>query len=111
MNITLDHHTHDRLLPRLNLLRQLCRHLRLVPMVLQRVTVTTIHHQPLPQVLLLQRRLRRRDARPVVVRPPLAAPQDHEAVLVAYRADDGNDARFRHGQEVVRVLDSVNRYV
>ena len=58
--------------------------------------MAAIHHQPLPQSLLLQRRLRLRDAAPVEIRAPLAAPQDHEAVLVAHRAHDRYHPGLRH---------------
>ena len=98
-----DHDPHDRLLAPRDLPRQIPRHLRLVAVVLQRVPVAAVDHQPQGEPLGDQRGLRLADAGAVVVGALLAAAQDGEAVLVADRAHDGDHAGLRHGQEVVRV--------
>ena len=110
--ITLHHHAHDPRLASGNLLRNRTRHLWLVRVLLLRVAMAAVDHEPAVCVCLalaLELRLGGSDALAIVVRARLAAPENHKAVFVPCRADDRDHTRLRHAQKMVRVLYRANR--
>ena len=109
VDITLDHHAHDSILPLLNLLRQDSRDFRLVPMILLRIPMATIHHKPLPQALLLQRRLCIPDALRIEIRALRPPSQNNKAIFIARCAHNSDQPRFRDGKEMMRMLHRTDR--
>ena len=106
--MALDHDTHDGGLTGLQLLGKGRGNLGLVLVVLERVAVAAVDHQPLLETGFLERSLGLADALRIVVGTTGATAEDDEAVLVAFRADNGNNTRLRDGQEVVGMPDSID---
>jgi len=109
IDVTLDHNTHDSSLTGGNLLAKNSCDLRLVLVVLLRVTVAAIDHETGGEALGLKLLLGVLDARSVVVGALLSSAKDHETVRVTHGADDGGDTGLGDGEEVVRVLDGADR--
>ena len=95
--MALDHDTHDGGLTGLQLLGKGRGNLGLVLVVLERVAVAAVHHEPLLETGFLERSLGLADALGIVVGTTGATAEDDEAVLVAFRADNGNNTRLRDG--------------
>lgn len=90
INVTLDHHTHDRRLTGCNLLAQHSSHLGLVLVVLLRVAVAAVDHETRHEALGGQLGLGILDALGVVVGALLSSAQNHEAVWVTHGANNGS---------------------
>src|ERR1035438_2776527 len=94
VDITLDHHTHDGIFSFRNLLSQDSSHLGLVLMVFQRVSVTAVDHQSLPNTSLFQRSFRLLNTLGIIVSSLGTTSQDNEAVFISYSANNSDDTRF-----------------
>lgn len=101
LDITLNHHTHDPVLSACNLLRQGAHHLGLVVVVLLGVSVAAVDHQSGPGPFLCEPFLCCGNIVRIVVRAPSAAAENHEAVLVTQRADDGTHAGLCEREKTV----------
>ena len=109
VDVTLNHEAHDGGLAVCNLLGDDAGDLGLIGMFLFRVAVAAIDHQPVVGVCGFEFSLCGRDISGVVVGARLATSEDDKGVFVTGSADNGNDAWFGNGEEVVRMFDSADR--
>lgn len=108
VDVALDHDTHNAGLALGNLASKVCSDLGLILVVLQRVAVAAVDHEPLGEASLLQRSLRLSDALGIVVGALRTTSQNDEAVLIAHGAHNSDDARLGNRKEVVGVSDGTN---
>lgn len=108
VDVTLNHNTHNSILTGSNLLSKHSSDLRLVLVVLLRVTVAAVNHKTGTHALSTELRLSLRDASSIVVRALLASAKDNEAIRVTDGSHNRDNTGLCDGQEVVGVLDRAN---
>ena len=104
VDMTLNHDSHNRALPRLELLRDRRNHFRLIPEIFLRVAMARIDHDGRMSLRkgLLERSTARLDTLRIVIRPLVPAPMNNVQILVTGRLDDSCETLVRHAHESVR---------
>lgn len=105
VDVALNHDAHNACLTLGNLLGQDMCDLGLVFVILLRVAVAAVDHQPRIEALLLEICTRLLDADLIVVCALLSTAQNDKAVFVTNGTNNGYDTRLGDREEVMRVLD------
>ena len=108
VDVALDHEAHDGGLAGCDLVGDDAGDFGLIGVFLLRVPVAAVDHESVVGVCGPELGLCGCDAGGVVVGAGLAASEDDEGVVVAGGADDGDNAWFGDGEEVVGVFDGAD---